>query len=364
MTAVRRPVVPLLALAVTGFLIGGCGTLPGTSPEGWTLTASFDDAVNLPEGAAVKAGGLEVGEVTDITVEDYTAKVTMVVDEGTTLRRGSDFRLRYTTALGEVYVDVTSAESGERLADGDVLTVEETATAPSVEDTLASASLLINGGSLGQVQTIASELNNALDGRVGATRGMLREIDRFLGQTVRSTRQIDRILRALNRSSRVLDRREDTLNRALRELRPAARTLAENTDDLARLLRATERMARTTDDLVVRTREDLELIVDELGPVLDSVLGIEQELVAGLGTVNQLAGNLDRAVPNDYLNLYFVLHATSVLSGDAGTPANPGTGDPGSPGQGPVPGAPGVELPGLPPVLPEPDLGPVLGGGR
>ena len=364
----RRAALCVGLLGGGAFLLAGCGavpgSLPGSAPEGWRLTASFDDAVNLPQGAAVKVGGLEVGKVTDIAVEDYTAQVTMRVEEGTRLRRGSDFRLRYTTALGEVYVEVTPAESGDPLEDGEVLPAEETTTAPSVEDTLASASLLINGGSLDQVQTIASELNTALDGRVGATRGMLREIDRFLGQTVQSTRQIDRILRALNRSSRILDRREDTINRALRELRPAARTLEENTDDLARMLRATEEMARSTDDLVVRTRDDLTQVVEQLGPVLEQVLGIEEELVTGLGTVGQLAGNLQRAVPNEYLNLYFVLNPVTLLEGDSGTPANPGTGDPGSPGQGVLPGVPGLEPPELPPLVPELDLGGLLGPDR
>ena len=346
-----RPAGVLLVLLLVGT---GCGVADSVRPSAvgddqWRLSAVFDDALNLPTGAPVKRGGVVVGKVVAIRPDDYRARVDMAIDDGIELRQGSRFRLRYTTALGELYVDVTPAIRGAALAEGTVVQGPDAITSATVEDTLASASLLVNGGGLGQVQTIVSELNTALDGRVGATKGMLSETDRFLAEALRSTRQIDRVLVALNRASATLDRREDTLNRALRELRPAARVLRENTDDLARLLRRSDQLAVVADRLVDRTRTDLTLVVEELGPVLEELYAARGDLVPGLDVVNRFADLADEAAPTDYLNLVFMLHVDSVLTGKPLVPrGGPAPGD-GPPDLPELPGLPGLAgLPGLP----------------
>lgn len=348
-----------VAALVLGVVLAGCSLTEPLRPaaagdDQWQLSAVFEDALNLPQGAPVKVGGVPVGKVVDIAPDDYRAKVTMAIDDDTTLRDGTRFRLRYTTALGELYVEVTPAEDGAALADGDVVEGRDVFTAPTVEDTLASASLLVNGGSLGQVQTIVTELNNALDGRVDSARGLLTETDRFLVEALDSTREIDRVLRSLSDASRLLDRRERTVNRALSDLRPAAKVLTDNTDDLARLLRASDRMAVVTDRLVRRTRDDLTTIVRELGPVLDELLAVEEQVIAGLDATNEFAVDVDRDAPTDYLNLYFLLHLDEAL---ATIPDPPGPGEPPD-----VPGPPDLPLPELPePGFPEPpDGGPGL----
>lgn len=316
---------------------------PGQPRSGDTVfSVVFDNALNLPDGAPVKVGGLTVGNVTGIRAEDYRAHVDVALRQGEELPSGTRFRLRYTTALGELYVEATPSGDGPPIAAGDEVRGNQVTVAPTVEDTLASASLLVNGGGLGHVQTIVSELNTALDGRVGVTKGLLTETDRFLAEALRSTREIDRVLHALTGASATLRRRQRTVNRALTELRPAARVLTENTDDLVRLLESTDRMAVTADRLVRRTRQDLRTVVLELGPVLEAVLSKEDEVLAGLRDVNAFGRKMDRAVPTDYLNLYFALHLDELLA----EPVPPGEDDPG-----------GVEVPDLPvPDLPDPGI--------
>lgn len=350
------------AVAGACLLLSGCRATDAVLAEdSWTLTATFEDALNLPDGAAVKLGGVPVGEVSAITADGYLARVEMTIDDGVELPVGTGFRLRYTTALGEVFVeaqppraaDGTRIGTGRWLTDGADLGLDQTTGAATVEDTLASASLLVNGGGLGQVQVIVDELDDAVDGRARRVRGLLRELDAFLGEALRSTGEIDRTLTALAAASATLDDRQRTINRALRELRPAARTLTENTDDLALLLRRTDELARTSNRLVLRTRDDLRQVVVQLGPVLEALNTLDDEVAPGLEAANRLARRLDRAVPNDYLNLYFLLHLESALAarpgedGDAdGDDGDGGDGGPGLPELPRVPGLPG--LPGLP----------------
>jgi phospholipid/cholesterol/gamma-HCH transport system substrate-binding protein len=140
----------------------------------YRVTAVFDEALNLAQGAPVKVNGVPVGRVQTVTAEDFAAVVTMDIKTSAELRQGSGARLRYDTPLGELFIQITPAARGQVLRDGDRLSREDTSTAPTVENTLASVSLLINGGGLAQLQTITEELNTALGGREDTVRDTLR----------------------------------------------------------------------------------------------------------------------------------------------------------------------------------------------
>lgn len=308
---IRSALVAGLLVATTFSACNPMGSFDSVRPaavaaDQWRMSAMFDDALNLPLGAPVKLGGVVVGKVVAIDPESYKAKVSMAIDDEVELPSDSQFRLRYTTGLGEVFVEVSPGRR-QPLREGASVDTTVTSAAPTVEDSLASASMLVNGGSLGQIQTIVHELNTVLTGRVDATKGMLNETDRFLGQVLQSTKQVDRVLTSLRGASTTLNKREQTINRALREIRPAARALDESTADLAKLLRRTDRMAVTADRLVKRTRDDLTLVMNQLGPVLEELVAIAGRLIPGLDIVSAFARRMDAASPTDYLNLKFRL---------------------------------------------------------
>ncbi len=97
--------------------------LPGSGVSGdtYTLTAVFDEALNLAQGAPVKVNGVPVGRVQTVTAKDFKAQVTMDLKASTELRQGSEARLRYDTPLGELFVQITPARKGTVLEDGDTL---------------------------------------------------------------------------------------------------------------------------------------------------------------------------------------------------------------------------------------------------
>lgn len=343
MNPIQRLLTRLLAVVFGLTLVTACSPGAGldalrpatVGPDRWEMFALFGDALNLPRGAPVKLGGVVVGQVVDIAPQDYRARVKLAIDDEVEVPTDSQFRLRYTTGLGEVYVEVTPGRQ-QGFKEGATIDTTRTSSAPTVEDTLASASLLVNGGGLGQIQTIVHELNDALSGRVGATKSMLNQTDEFLAQILDSTGEIDRLLRSLRGAATTLNRRERTIDRALQEIRPAARSLERSTEDLAKLLRRTDSMAVTADRLVTRTRGDLTVVVNELGPVLEELVAIEGRLIPSLDMLADFARKIDAASPTDYLNLKFSLRVDSPSTDDG-------------PGGSPVP-----ELP-LPP-LPLPDI--------
>ncbi|WP_245582099.1 MCE family protein [Nocardioides halotolerans] len=304
----------------------GCSTtlgdvpLPGTGVEGETVTieADFDEALNLATGATVKVNGVDSGKVEKVEARDFRARATLVVEKSARLREGATARLRYTTPLGELFVDVTNPPDGPVLASGAVLTRKDTTTAPTVEDALSQASLLVNGGGLGQLQTVTKELNAALGGREGTFRDLLEQTRVFLTEANGTTGDVDRALRGLADVSAELQRRQDVIDAALRDLRPAAKVLRENTPDLTALLREVERFARSADHLVGRTRRQLLTTIREVEPVLAEIARHKDTYAESLDALVRLSHSLDSVVPGDYLSTALDLHLDGVTLPDLG----------------------------------------------
>lgn len=316
---VRRLAGVLAALALL-LTATGCGPtftdlpLPsgGVSGDTITVTADFAEALNLAQGAQVKVNGVNSGRVTSVTAKDFQAEVTFDVQTAAALHRGATARLRYTTPLGELFIDVTNPTSGALLADGAHLGTDATSTAPSVEDALAQASLLVNGGGLAQLQTITSELDTALGGREGRVRDLLERTNLFLTQANATTRQFDRALTALAQTSQLLDRRQTTIDAALRDIRPAAKVLRELTPDLTELLKQVDRFAGLANTTVLATRDNILSTLRSAEPVLREAASTGPRWRSSLEALVSLSKVLEGVVPGDYLNLGVLLHLDSI----------------------------------------------------
>jgi phospholipid/cholesterol/gamma-HCH transport system substrate-binding protein len=316
---VARVVVPLLGL----LLVAGCGPglkdvpLPGTGVSGDTIQvrADFAEALNLAEGATVKVNGVDSGKVQGVNVKDFHAQAEMLVKTDAELREGATARLRYTTPLGELFVDITNPPKGAKLEDGDVLELADTSTAPTVEDALSQASLLVNGGGLEQLQTVTDELNTAVGGREETVRALLEQAEAFLTEANATTTDIDRALRALSSVSQTLQGRERVINRAVREIRPAARVLRENTPGLTRLLDEIEDFSAAANTTVRQTRDQLLTIIHQAEPVLDEFVKNQDRYPLSLERLVAAGHVIDGTVPGDYVSLLLAAHLDDMAIG-------------------------------------------------
>ena len=69
---------------------------------------------------------------------------------------------------------------------------------PEVEEVLGALSLLLNGGGVAQLKTIASELNKALDGNEGSAKSVLTQVETLTGQLDDNKGEIVRAIESLN----------------------------------------------------------------------------------------------------------------------------------------------------------------------
>jgi len=312
----------ILPLAGSGCAQLNAANLPsvGGPKNGYDVSATFDDALNLPIGAAVKLDGASIGQVKEVTAKDFHAEVVMTIDSKIRLAEGTTFQLRPTTALGELYVRVSQGRGPGVIEAGHRFGVDATGTAPTVEDGLAAASLLLNGGSLGQLRTIVTEINTALDGRTDTVKHFFDGSDRLLKALNASRTDIDKILTALNQTSQLLSARQKQIDRALRLATPIADVLQRDTTRVLSLVRKMRTASATVSGLVDSVGTDFQSVLDRLAPILETLTGAKAQAKSMLLKATALAHQIDDAMPTDYLNLMMVINATGSQIGLPGLP--------------------------------------------
>ena len=243
------------ALACVGALaLSGCDfsvydlPLPGGADLGddpYSVRVQFRDVLDLVPQSAVKVNDVTVGKVDDIEVDGFTAEVTLLLREDVKLPENALAEIRQTSLLGEKFVSLEAPETGasqDLLSDGELIPLESSGRNPEVEEVLGAMSLLLNGGGVAQLKTIATELNKALDGRESDVKSVLRQLDTFMGQLDRNKQDIVEAIESLNRLAVSINKQRGSIELALDEMpagarldRPAARRPGE---DAARARRA------------------------------------------------------------------------------------------------------------------------------
>lgn len=100
-----------------------------TSDEGYKVTASFDNIGGLKVRSPVNAGGVKVGQVSNISYDDkrYEAVVTLDIDSKYKFPKDTAASIMTAGLLGEQYVGLDPGGDEEYLANGDHITLTQPA---------------------------------------------------------------------------------------------------------------------------------------------------------------------------------------------------------------------------------------------
>lgn len=107
--------------------------------------ARFHNIEGIATGAAIKIGGVSVGEVKEITVDKSTYQVIVTVNIDNTYNIPSDSILAVSSSglLGGKYIEIKPGSGDDNLKDGDFF--ESTQSAVSLEDMLAKLAFSMGG---------------------------------------------------------------------------------------------------------------------------------------------------------------------------------------------------------------------------
>jgi phospholipid/cholesterol/gamma-HCH transport system substrate-binding protein len=284
-------VVAIVAVAFTLVAFNSGGT--------YEVNAVFEGVRGLIDGGEVKAGGVEVGKVTEIGfTDDGMPRVTMSIDSDFRLRQGAFANIRLASNIGVInrFVDLTQGE-GPELADG--ATLGPSSTDQPVDLDLATSTL--DPATREQVARLLAELDASTAGRgadIGAT---VRHGGEALGETADLLTEVTAdqhaleqlviqgrtVLGALARDPQNLgesaERLASTLDAAAARQAELARTTDAIGPGLASAHEAVDHLRAVTPDL----RELLEVagpVVAELaptaralGPALDALRPLTEE---------------------------------------------------------------------------------------
>ena len=313
----RHVVVGLVATAAV-LLTAGCGLslnrLPSTGGVGgstYRVTAQFDDVGDLTVGAKVKLQGVVIGQVADITTKNFSAAVGIDLSRKFPLPADSTFQIRFTTPLGEDYISVsapsgssgTSGSSGATLSNGATVPQKQTAEAPTIEDTFAALSLLLNGGGLDKLQTIARELSIGLKGHVGAAHDTLVQLNKVVGDLDSHKADIDHLLTGMTTLSAQLDQSSGLISDALEQFPQTIDLLAADTAQVRTLLTKVGALGTTVKGFLDRGQQAMLDDFDALRPTLDALAASRSTLIPTFNSLVKFGDLFDRATPGDYLNL-------------------------------------------------------------
>jgi phospholipid/cholesterol/gamma-HCH transport system substrate-binding protein len=321
---IRRRLAAVAAAAAVLLTSGGCGVLsdglrgvdlPGGAALGddpYQLTIEFTDVIDLVPQSLVKVADVPVGTVSDIRVgPDWTAQVTVLVNGDVALPPDAQARVRTTSLLGEKFVELLAPQNAAagRIADGATIPLLRTSRAAEVEEVLGALSLLLNGGGVAQIRTIATELNKALAGNEPEIRALLDDLDALVGALDSHKTEITRAIDEINRLAGTLRDRRGQIETALADLPPGLRELENQRGKLVDMLQALDRLSGVATDVVNRSHDDVVADLELLRPVLAKLVESGPDLVNSLsllptfpfsdGTVDAFAG--------DYANLYVEL---------------------------------------------------------
>ena len=237
-----------LAISATAILSSGCTTnglaslplpAPGLGSGGYTLTAVFANALNLPMNAKVKLAGADVGQVESMVARNYTAVTTIRIRDDVLLPQGSTAELRTATPLGDVFVSLRPpAEANPNapsLRNGDTIGLESTAAASTVESVLSSAAVMVNGGAVRNFSNLINGAGSAAGDQGQAFGELIRKSSRLLATLDARSGQMSAAMTELSRIADELDAKDHTITELMAAAGPATDALGSNTTQFSDL---------------------------------------------------------------------------------------------------------------------------------
>jgi phospholipid/cholesterol/gamma-HCH transport system substrate-binding protein len=315
-----------LLMACVAACATGCGwrgvnslPLPGTEgngPGSYQVQAQLPDVTNIQPNSRVRVGDVTVGTVTKIERQGWHALITMRLNGEVGLPANATAKIGQTSLLGTLHVELASPTDTPpegRLHNGSLIPLVHAGAYPSVEQTLSVASMLFNGGGLGQVQDITAAFSTAFAGRENDLRGLIQQLDTFIGHLNDQKNEILTATGSLNNLAGQFADRKPVVDKALRTIPDALQVLKEQRDSLVQVLDKLGQFSALAADSANQTKHALVAELKDVAPVLDSLANAGPALTRSLSllaTYPWPKENITKFVRGDAVNITMVIDLT------------------------------------------------------
>jgi phospholipid/cholesterol/gamma-HCH transport system substrate-binding protein len=294
-------------------------SLPGTEghgPGSFEIQAQLPDISNLQPNARVRVGDVTVGTVTKIERQDWHALLTMKLNGDVDMPANATIKLGQTSLLGSLHVELalpTDAPPQGKLHGGSLIPLSHGGAFPTVEQTLAALSMVLNGGGLGQVQDITEAFSTAFRGREQDLRSLIDQLNKFTAYVNDQTGDIIAATDSLNHLTGKLAAHQPILDKALNTIPDALAVLNSERDNLVEAADQLGKFSALTVDTVNQTKENLIKELQQIGPVLESLANAGPSLTRSLGLIPTFPfpnETIEKWQRGDYANLTAIVDLT------------------------------------------------------
>jgi phospholipid/cholesterol/gamma-HCH transport system substrate-binding protein len=321
----RRGLVWVLAFLLVPVVLTSCTwrgianvPLPvgrGTGADRLTIYVQMPDTLALNTNSRVRVADVWVGTVRAIALKNWIATLTLDLDPGVKLPANATAKIGQTSLLGTQHVELAAPKnlSAQPLKSGDTIALKNSSAYPTVERTLASVAVILNGGGLANLDAIQTEVVNILDGHAGQIRELLGRLDTFVGELNRQRDDLTRAIDSTNQLLTIVANHDDTLDRVLTEIPPLIQHFADTRNLFADATESLGRFSDVANRTLADTRPNLRRNLQSLQRPLRQ-LGLGSPYIVGALKLGLTApfniDDISQVIRGDYVNVSPVLDLT------------------------------------------------------
>jgi phospholipid/cholesterol/gamma-HCH transport system substrate-binding protein len=240
--------------------------------KGGTYRAEFSDASGLHKGNMVQVGGIRVGRIQEVALEDSnTVVVTFEVDKGVEFGAESEASIEVLNLLGEKYLELTPAGAGQ-LDENGVIPRERTRSAYDIV------------GVFGDLTTTTERID---------TDQLKQALDVVADTTNQAAPEIEASFRGIARLSETVASRDEQIQALLESSQGVTKVLAERSDDIVDLMRSSDLVFEE----VRKRREAIHLLLVNARTMARQLRGVaadnQAQIAPALAEVDQLLSLLN-----------------------------------------------------------------------
>jgi phospholipid/cholesterol/gamma-HCH transport system substrate-binding protein len=261
----RFGAITLIVMALVMVAAFNLSQFPGF--KGGTYRAEFSDASGLHVGNMVQVGGIRVGRVDDVALEDsHTVVVTFEVDHGVDFGTESRASIEVLNLLGEKYLDLTPAGPGQ-LGEDETIPEERT---ESAYDLVGVFSDLTHTTERIDTDQLTKALNVVAD------------------TTNQAAPEIEQSFRGIARLSQSVASRDEQIQALLKSSQSVTKVLADRSNDLVDLMKHSDLVFQE----VKQRKQAIHLLLVNARDLADQLRGVAQDNQAQMAPALKEVGDL------------------------------------------------------------------------
>lgn len=285
-------------------------------PGAFQVQAQLPQVTNLERNSRVRVGDVTVGNVSNIERQGWHALVTMTLNGNVELPANATVKIGQTSLLGTLHIELAPPVDEEpkgKLQNGSLIPLENDASYPTTEQTLAAVSMLFNGGGLGQVHDITRAFSTAFKGREQDMRSFLEQLNLFVGELDGQKHDIIAATDSLNAVSGQFAAQKPVVDKALQTIPDALAVINDERGDLTEAFAEFGEFSELAADAVNRSKDNVVRELDDVGPVLKSLADAGPSMTRSLSYLSTYPfpkETIENWVRGDYVNLTGIFDLT------------------------------------------------------